>query len=83
MLICSKLWQIVIEIQTLKKIYKLKSQFQNFKKAASKEYNTACACVLVKVVLEQHHLIKTAIYYLGFALKLHLLHNKIGERVTS
>lgn len=63
-LICSKLWQIVIQIETLKKIYKLKSQFLNFKKAASKESYTACACVLVKVVLELHELIKTTINYL-------------------
>lgn len=63
-LICSKCWQIVIEIQTLKKIYKLKSQFQKFKKAASNESNTACACVLVKVVFELHQLIKTTINYL-------------------
>lgn len=81
--ICNKLWQIVIQIQTLKKIYKFKSQFQNFKRAASNESNTACACVLVKVVLELHHLIKTTINYLCFALQLHLLHNKIGDRVTS
>lgn len=65
-LIFSKLWQIVIQIQTLKKIYKLKSHFQNFKKAASNESNTACACVLVKVVFELHQLIKTTINYLVF-----------------
>lgn len=40
-----------------KKDYKLKFQFQNFKKAASKESNTVCACVLLKVVDQNSYLL--------------------------